>query len=320
MPKRTTDIYDAIIIGGGPAGLSAGIYTSRAKLKTVLLEKLVPGGQLLLTAQIENYPGFEKEIQGLELTQWMTNQAKNLGLNIVNDEVVSIKHVHKDGHKFILKTISGKELKSLSVIVTSGAHWKKLGVPGEEELIGRGVSYCGTCDGPLVKAKDVIVVGGGDKAVEEALFLTKFANKVTLVHRRDRLRAVEGLQERLFANPKIEVVWDSTVTGILGEKCVSGVKVDNKKTGKATEIKCGAVFIFIGIAPNSAFLKGAVDLDEKGFVITDSDMRTSLDGIFAAGDLRKKSLYQIATAVGEAATAAFSAQKYVEELKGIAYK
>lgn len=315
-----SNIYDSIIIGGGPAGLSAGIYTSRARLKTVLLEKLMPGGQALLTDVIENYPGFEKEISGPELAGRMASQAKKLGLDILTDEVTHIKHVHEGGHKFVLKTSSGKTLESFSIIAASGAHWNKLSVPGEEKLTGKGISYCATCDGPLAKGKDVIVVGGGDKAVEEAIFLTKLVNKVTLVHRRDRLRALKGLQERLFTNPKVEVAWDSVITGILGKKLVEGVKIQNKKTKKTSEIKCGAIFIFIGISPNSDILKGIVNVDEKGFIIADEDMATSMPGIFAAGDVVKKSLYQISTAVGEGATAAFSAQKYVEELKGLTYK
>jgi len=314
------EIYDCVIIGGGPAGLSAGIYASRAKLKTVLLEKLTPGGQALLTDIIENYPGFEKEIRGMDLMSSMVNQAKNLGLEIVSDEVINIKHVHKAGHKFILKTDAGKTIETLSVIIASGAHWNKLGVPGEEKLIGKGVSFCATCDGPLCKGKDVVVVGGGDKAVEEAIFLTRFASKVTIIHRRDRLRAVKGLQEKLFANPKVEVKWNSVVTEISGEKLVKSVKIQDKKTKKSQTIECKLVFIFIGILPNTGFLKGVVDVDEKGFVITDQDMASSQSGIFAAGDVRKKLLYQISTAVGDGATAAFNAQKYIEELKGESYK
>lgn len=312
-------LYDIVIVGGGPAGLSAGIYVSRAKMSSVLLEKLMPGGQVLLTASVENYPGFEKEIPGSDLAGWMTNQAKTHGLEITTDEIASIKHVHKDKHKFILETSSGDSLETLSVIVATGAHWNKLDVAGEKKLIGRGVSYCATCDGPLARGKEVVVVGGGDKAVEEALFLTKFASKVTLIHRRDRLRAVKGLQEKLLSNPKIEVVWDSVVTEILGDNLMESVTVKNKKTNKTSKINCKAIFIFIGISPNSNFVKGLVDVDEKGFIISDNNMKTSQDGIFACGDVRKKLLYQIATAVGEGATAAFSAQKYVEELKGTSY-
>jgi len=279
----------------------------------------MPGGQALLTDVIENYPGFEKAITGQELAGRMTNQAKNIGLKIENDEAIEIKHIHKETHKFVIKTDSGKDIEALSIIVASGAHWNKLGIRGEEKLIGRGVSYCATCDGPLVKGRNVVVVGGGDKAVEEAIFLTKFAKKVTLIHRRDRLRAVKGLQDRLFANKKIEVIWDSVVSEISGEKSVENIKTLNKKTNKTSKIKCGAIFIFIGIVPNTSFLKGIVDLDEKGFVITNNEMKSSQDGIFACGDVRKKPLYQIATAVGEGASAAFAAQKYIEELKGIAY-
>ena len=313
-------IYDCIIIGGGPAGLSAGIYAARTKMNMLLVEKLMPGGQVLLTCDVENYPGFGKGTTGPDIAERMVNQAKEMGLEISSDEIMNIKPAQGGSHKFELKDASGKEYKTLSVIIATGAHWKKLGIPGEKKLIGKGVSYCATCDGPLMKGKDIVVVGGGDKAVEEALYLTRFADKVMLIHRRGRLRAVKELQNRLLADPKIKVVWDSGLAEITGDKKVEGISVKNNKTGKTQKISCGAVFIFIGIDPNTAFLKNVIDLDEKGFIIVDNNAKTTREGIFASGDAVKKGLYQIATAVGEGATAAFSAQKYVEELKGTAYK
>jgi len=313
------DTYDLIIIGGGPAGLAAGIYASRARLNCILLEKLMPGGQVLLTDEVENFPGFSKVIKGPALISEIVKQAKGFGLKIDDEEVTKVSHLHKEGHHFVLETASKKRYKTLAVIMASGAAWKKLGVPGEDTLRGKGVSYCATCDGPFFKGKDVIVVGGGDKALEEALYLTKIANSVKVVHRRDRFRAVKELQERALKNEKITPLYDSIVTEICGEKSVDSVKIMNKKTKKAETVSSAAVFIFIGIEPNSKSLKGTIDMDEKGFIIADKNMRTSQDGIYACGDVIKKDLYQIVTAVGEGATAAFNAQRYIDELKGEAY-
>ncbi len=312
--------YDLVIIGGGPAGLTAGLYASRAKLDTILLEKMMPGGQVLLTDEVENYPGFSKPVKGPDLVNEMLEQAKQSGLSIENEEVAGVSHVHKDGPRFIIDTSSGDQYEALAVIVAAGAAWKKLGVQGEEALTGKGVSYCATCDGPFFKGKDVVVVGGGDKALEEALYLAKIVNSVKLIHRRDRFRAIKELQDRVLSNEKIEPVYDSIVTEICGKKFVESVKILNKKTKKSSAISCNAIFIFIGITPNSAFLKHLEDVDDKGFIITDKNMRTSQSGIFACGDVIKKDLYQISTAVGEGATAAFNAQKYIDELKGTEYK
>jgi len=312
MPE---DIYDLIIVGGGPAGLTAGLYATRAGLNCLLLEKAMPGGQILLTDVIENFPGFSKPVKGLVLVNEILGQAKRFGLNIENDEAAGISHMHKDGHRFTIETASKKRLGTLTVIVATGATWKRLGVQGEEALISKGVSYCATCDGPLFKGRDMVVVGGGDKALEEALFLANIANSVKLIHRRDRFRAIQELQDRVLENEKIEPIYDSVVTEICGRNLVESVKVLNKKTKKADIIPCAAVFIFIGIEPNSRLLKGMADLDEKGFIITGKGMKTSQDGIYACGDVVKKDLYQIVTAVSEGATAAFNAQKYIEEQK-----
>ena len=237
--------YDLVIIGGGPAGLTAGLYASRAKLDTILLEKMMPGGQVLLTDEVENYPGFSKPVKGPDLVNEMLEQAKQSGLSIENEEVAGVSHVHKDGPRFIIDTSSGDQYEALAVIVAAGAAWKKLGVQGEEALTGKGVSYCATCDGPFFKGKDVVVVGGGDKALEEALYLAKIVNSVKLIHRRDRFRAIKELQDRVLSNEKIEPVYDSIVTEICGKKFVESVKILNKKTKKSSAISCNAIFIFM---------------------------------------------------------------------------
>jgi len=309
--------YDAIIIGGGPAGLTAGIYLSRARMDTLLIEKAMPGGQAILTEIIENYPGFPHGITGPELMQKMEEQAVRFGLKIEYGETEEVK-IKEDKVKIV--KINSKEYRTLTIILASGAEASKLEVPGEEELRGRGVSYCATCDAPFFKNQKIVVVGGGDTAIEEALYLTKFAQEVTIIHRRDRLRATKILQERIFANKKIYFAWDSVVTKILGKEKVEGVLIQNKKTGEEKEIPCQGVFVFVGNVPNSKFLNKIVKLDQKGYIFTDDNMMTSQEGIYACGDVRKKLLRQVVTACGEGATAAFAAQKYVEELKGVSYK
>lgn len=305
--------YDIIIIGGGPAGLTAGIYASRARMKTFLIEKLSLGGQAALTEIIENYPGFPQGIPGPELMRKMKEQAIKIGLEIISEEVIEI-----EVKKRVVKT-KDREYKASAIIVASGTQPRKLGILGEDRLLGKGVSYCATCDGPLFKGQDIVVVGGGDSAVEEVLSLTKFAKKVTLIHRRERLRATRILQERALANEKIEFVWDSVVTEILGKEGVDGIRVKNKKTEEEKEIPCTGVFVSIGIVPATKFLRGLVDMDKEGYIPTDENMKTSVDGVYACGDCRKKLLRQIITACGEGALAAFAATKYVEELKGMAY-
>ena len=310
-------IYDAIIIGGGPAGLTAGIYLSRARMNTLLIEKALPGGQAILTEIIENYPGFPHGIAGPELMQKMEEQAVRFGLKIEYGEVEEVK-IKEDKVKIV--KINNKEYRTMTIILASGAEASKLGAPGEEKLRGRGVSYCATCDAPFFKDQKIVVVGGGDMAIEEALYLTKFVREVTIVHRRDRLRATKILQERVFANKKINFTWDSVVTKILGSGKVEGILIKNKKTGEEKEISCQGVFVFVGNVPNSKLLNELIKLDKRGYILTDDNMMTSQEGIYACGDVRKKLLRQVVTACGEGATAAFAAQKYIEELKGVSYK
>lgn len=305
--------YDLVIIGGGPAGLTAGIYASRSRLDTLLIEKITPGGQALVTDWIENYPGFPGGISGPDLVMNMVDQAKKFDLKIESAEVQSVdfsgplKKIFLDG---------GRILETKAVIIASGASPRKLGVPGEDRFYGKGISFCGTCDGPFFRNKDVIAVGGGDTAVQESIFLTKFVNKVYLVHRRDKLRAAKILQERAFANDKIEFVWDSVVTSFKGGlMSLEGATVKNIKTGESSEIKIDGAFIWIGILPNTSFIGNAVDIDEYGFIRVNDKMETSVPGVFAAGDVRDTPLRQIATAVGDSAIAAMSAEHYIENFE-----
>ena len=302
---------DLIIVGGGPAGLTAYIYAARARLKTLLVEKFSPGGQVLVTDFVENYPGFPEGLSGAELMERFTAQARSLGLEPLNAEAVDLT-VEEDLRRVHLA--DGRVLVAPTVIIATGATPRKLGVPGEEELTGKGVSYCATCDGPFFRDEVIAVVGGGNTAVQEALFLTRFVKKVYLIHRRDRLRATQILQERAFANPKIEFVWDSVVKEILGKEKVEGVRVLNRKSGEEKFLEVGGVFIFIGIRPQTEWLKeGVVALDDGGFIITDAEMRTSVPGVFAAGDVRAKACRQIVTAAGDGATAAYMAEIYLSE-------
>jgi len=311
--------YDILIIGGGPAGLTAGLYTARSRLKTLLLEKMAPGGQAALAWTIENYPGFPEGIGGPELMERTRKQAEKYGLEIRSGEVVKVSVSSEDerpgcGLEKVVNT-EKKEYKTIALIVATGTRPRKLAVPGEERLIGRGVSYCATCDGPLFKERKVVVVGGGDTAVEEALFLSKFAEKTTLIHRRDELRATKIIEERAVSNPKLEFLWKSVVTEIFGETEVEGVKVRNLETGKDLTLEAKGVFVYIGTLPNTGFLKGIVEMDEEGFIITDGNMETSVSGTYACGDVRKKLLRQVVTACGEGATAGVAAGQYVRKWK-----
>ncbi|VEN74665.1 Thioredoxin reductase [Candidatus Desulfarcum epimagneticum] len=302
--------YDVVIIGGGPAGLTAGLYASRARLRTLLVEKAAPGGQALITDWIENYPGFPEGVSGMDLVEKMTDQARKFGLEIESDEAMSMD---LDSDRKTL-SLSGKTLTASSVIIATGAAPRNLGVPGEERFFGRGLSFCATCDGPFYKDRVLAAVGGGDTAVQETVFLTRFAKKVYLVHRRDQLRATRILQERALANDRIEFVWDSVVKGVGGLSNIENVTVENVKTGEERQLSVDGLFVWIGILPNTGFLGDSLRLDPSGFVMTDEKMETSAPGVFAAGDVRSKPLRQISTAVGDAATAAFSAEHYIESL------
>ncbi len=313
-------IYDVIIIGGGAAGLTAGIYLTRARMDTLLIEKMSPGGQAILTEVIENYPGFPQGITGPELMQKIEEQALRFGLKIEYGEVVKVEIKEEKQGKIKTVKTDNQEYKTLAIIVASGAEARKLGVPGEEELRGRGISYCATCDAPFFQNQKIVVVGGGDTAIEETLYLTKFAREIIIIHRRDRLRATKILQERVFSNKKINFAWDSTVIKILGQEKVEGILIKKVKTGQEKEISCQGVFMFVGNLPNTKFLQGVIKLDDKGYIITDDNMMSSYEGIYACGDVRKKILRQVVTACGEGATAAFAAEKYIEELKGVSYK
>jgi thioredoxin reductase (NADPH) len=303
--------YELVIIGGGPAGLTAGLYAARGGLNVILIEKIVPGGQVIITDWIENYPGFPEGLSGPDLVQKMTEQVKRFDLNIENNEVVSV-----DFSEPVKKiTLNDKTITSHTIIIATGASPKKLGVPGEDIFYGKGISSCATCDGPFFKDGVVAAVGGGDTAVQESLFLTKFAKKVYLIHRRDKLRAAAILQKRALANEKIEMIWDSVLTDISGLTNVENITLQNVKTGDKTQLSVDGCFIWVGIIPNTQFLADSVKLDEHGFIIAALDAETSVPGVFAAGDVRNTPLRQIATAVGDGAIAAISAENYIENVK-----
>lgn len=301
-------LYDVIIIGGGPAGLTAGIYAKRAMLNAVLLEKMGIGGQITITYLIENYPGFS-EISGAELAEKLEQHAKKFGLEIKS--MVEVLNIEDRGKTKLVKTTDG-EVEAKAVIIASGTAPRKIGIKGELEFTGRGVSYCATCDGFFFKEKDIVVVGGGDSAITEAIFLAKMAKHVYIVHRRDKLRAEKINQEHAFANPRISFVWDSVVEEIAGKNVVERVVVRDVKTNETRELKTDGVFVYIGLIPNTGFVD--VEKDERGFIIAKDCMETSVRGIFVAGDCRLTPLRQIATAVGDGAIAAVSAERYIENL------
>lgn len=301
--------YDLVIIGAGPAGLTAGIYAARARMNVLLLEKAVPGGQILVTDWIENYSGFPEGISGFDLSEKMKIQAEELGLKIETAEVHSLNLAGKV-KEIILKD---RSITSKSLIIASGASPRKLGI-GEDKFIGKGISFCATCDAPFFKDKTVVAIGGGDTAVQEAVFLTKFAKKVYLVHRRDKFRAEKILQERAFENDKIEIIWDSVATGVEGLFGVESVKIKNVKTNEEKTLKADGCFIWVGILPNTSFLNESLKTDETGFIQADKNMQASVPGVFAVGDVRDTPLRQIATAVGDGAMAAVSAEHFIENL------
>lgn len=312
--------YDVIIIGSGPAGLSAAVYAARAGMKTLLLENYDPSPQAALTDVIENFPGFPEGIKGFELLEKIKKQSEKFGAEIKPALVKNIITGTADGKRIFRVTAGDSAYESLSVVIAAGAKFKKLGVDGEDRLAGRGVSYCAICDAALFKGKEIISVGGGDSALQETLFLAKFAKKITLIHRRDRLRAAKILQEKIFADPKIKFVPESVIEKISGADKTESVTVKNIKTGGIAEIACDGVFIFAGWTPNTEFIKGFVDTAPGGYIPTDAAMRTSADGVFACGDCRVTPLRQIVTACADGAVAAHSAQQYTDKLKGTEYK
>jgi thioredoxin reductase (NADPH) len=309
--QMNNSIYDTIIIGAGPAGLTAALYARRYKLEVLLLEKISAGGQIILSPTIENFPGFPGGIPTQELADRMKKQVDDLKTQIKDEEALEIDNIDdKMGTIFKVKTKEGF-YKTKTIIIATGAQYKKLGVKGEDRLIGRGISYCGTCDGPMFKNKEIVLVGAGDRAIEEAIFLSGYAKKVTVIHRRDVLRASGILQEKASKIENIDFILDTVVQEVSGENKVSGVILNNLKTKAKLSLACEGVFIFVGISPNTAFLKGKLKADEAGFIFTDDDMQTCEKAIFACGDCRKKSLYQVVNACAEGAVAACSVQRYL---------
>ncbi|MFN2435493.1 MAG: thioredoxin-disulfide reductase [Desulfotignum sp.] len=299
--------HDLVIIGAGPAGLTAGLYAARARLDVLLIEKAVPGGQIIVTDWIENYPGFPEGISGFDLAEKMKNQAEAFGLKMETVEVQSL-NLAPDVKEVVLQE---KTIKAKSLIIASGASPKKLGI-GEDRYMGKGISFCATCDAPFFKEKTVVAIGGGDTAVQETIYLTKFVKKVYLIHRRDELRATKILQERAFANDKIEILWDTVATGVDGLFGIEGVHVKHVKTGEEKTLKADGCFIWVGTSPNTQFLNDSLDTDAYGFIRADARMQTSVPGVFAAGDVRDTPLRQVSTAVGDGAIAAVSAEHYLE--------
>ncbi len=307
------NVYDVIIVGGGPAGLTAGIYAARARRKTLLLEKDIIGGNIVYAETVENYPGFPDGISGMDLTQMMHQQATKFGLETLMTQLNSIK---VDGTDFSVKTGEG-DYTAHSLIIASGSSRQSIGVPGEKEFTGRGVSYCATCDAAFFTDQTVAVVGGGNAAIQEALHLTRFASSVTLIHRRNELRATKIEQERLFRQPKIKYAWNSTISAIEGEDTVERVKLRDVQSGTESTLDVKGVFIAIGFTPNTAYLKDIVNLDPAGQIIVNEHMETSAPGIFAAGDIRSGSIRQVISACGDGATAAVSTDKYLEQHKQV---
>lgn len=308
-----SNIYDVVILGAGPAGLSAGLYAARAKMKTLVIEKEKPGGQIVTTNEVANYPGSVENATGPSLIGRMVSQADEFGAERVVDEIKEVNLTDK------VKVIKGSkgEYQAKSVIVATGAKPKLLGCPGEKEFTGKGVSYCATCDGDFFTDFDVYVVGGGDSAVEEAIFLTKFARKVTIIHRRDKLKAAKSIQEKAFNNEKIDFIWDTQIKEIKGEGIVESLVLENLKTGEQSEIVANeddgtfGVFVFVGFNPQTDLFQGVIDM-ENGYIKTDSSMKTNVPGVFAAGDCRVTPLRQVITAAADGAVAAIQAEKYIE--------
>ena len=311
MAETVVKDYDIVIIGGGPAGLAAGLYAARGSMRTVILEKLIPGGQLNNTLDVENYPGMD-HVTGPQIAQSMEEQTKRFGCEIINNCNLAKVGLTKD--KKIIESDRGI-FSAKVVIIATGSEYRKLDVPGEKEYSGKGVSYCAVCDGAFFKEKELVVVGGGDSAVEEGTFLTKFANKVTIVHRRDKFRAEKIIQDRAFKNPKINVIWDTTIPEIKGNgNSVVSVKLKNVKTKEEKDFKCDGIFIYVGLDPNTQLFKGQVKMDQGGKIITTEKMETDIPGVYAAGDVRETPLKQAVTAASDGSLAATMAIGYIESL------
>lgn len=311
-----SDLENVIVIGSGPAGLTAALYTARANLNPLLITGNEVGGQVAITNEVENYPGFPEGTTGPELVQLMQKQAERFGARVEMDEVTAVDFTQ--GTPFYLKTHT-QEYRAKAVIVCTGAAPRRLGVPGEEALTGRGVSYCATCDGFFFRGKDVVVVGGGDSALEEGLFLTRFVNSVRVIHRRDQLRAGATLQRRARQNEKISFVWDTVVEEVVGDGAVQAVKVKNVKTGERSELTTDGVFVYIGHVPSSGLFKDQLEMDQAGYLIADRLMRTSVEGVFAAGEIQDSRFRQVATSVGQGCAAAIECEKWLAELEDRAY-
>ena len=305
------DIYDVIIIGAGPAGYTAGIYSARGGHNTIVISGMLPGGQLVNTTEVENYPGFEKGILGPDLMNIMRKQAENMGAKIEDSTVVNV-NFKKNPFKI---ATSKKEFLGKAVIIATGANPRKLGIKGEKEFSGRGVSYCALCDGPLFKGKALLVIGGGDTAMEESNFLSKFATKVHLVHRRDKFKASRIMQERTLKNKKIQIHWDTEVEEIQGTQMVEKVVLKNNKTNERTTLDIGGIFVAIGHEPNTSLFSGHIKLDKKGYIIVKNNTETSVKGVFAAGDVHDHKYRQAVTAAGFGCMAAIEADEYLNELK-----
>lgn len=305
-------MYDIAIIGGGPAGLSAGLYAARSRMNVVIIEKGKFGGQATTTDELENYPGSIENCTGTSLSERMKKQAEGFGAKFVKDAVIDVDFSGD------IKVIKGKqdEYQAKSVIIATGANPRLGGFDRELELRGRGVSYCATCDADFFEGLDIAVIGGGDSAITEAIYLTKFAESVTVIHRRDALRAAKSLQEKAFANPKIKFLWDSVVTEAKGDEILESLTVKNVKTGELSDLEVNGVFVFVGLTPITELFGDKVKLDEKGYIPTDDDMRTNVPGVFAAGDVRVKSLRQVITAAADGAIAATIAEEYITEKFG----
>ncbi|MEW8994819.1 thioredoxin-disulfide reductase [Clostridium sp.] len=305
-----SQIYDTIIIGGGPAGLSAGLYASRSRMKTLIIERAKYGGQATTTDELENYPGSIEECTGTTLSQRMRQQAEDFGTEFVKDEVVETV---LEGDVKVIKCRKG-EYQAKTIIIATGATPRLGGFKNEIELRGRGISYCATCDADFFTELDIAVVGGGDSAITEAIYLAKFGETVTVIHRRDSLRAAKSLQEKAFANPKIKFIWDSVVEEANGDEILESLTIKNRKTGEVSTLEVNGCFVFVGYLPISELFKDKVNMTERGDIITDEEMRTNIPGVFAAGDVREKSLRQVITAAADGAIAATNAEHYIENL------